>query len=297
MDKSTPVAAKATEVEREDASDTLERCRDLVRTFRAVRRDWRIDSINLLKLMKTIMTNAAQGKTDDLRFNNKKIYTALVEDPFVQKFFLTLGPYARVHVVTEDTNEHVFRLRENMSTRCAELMSAMDKILREEESGDPWWESLSIVIKVVTPEGTELLGNFAPEEIVWDVNHWVARRRGIPLGRAVLGCAEATLDDDSIMLGSLDIDRRVLRFKLEGDLGKTRMEEVEARRRRDAEANRKKRGVDYAKRKQASEDARMKIAKDRENALAKFQDDRKKVDERVTREFRVQGAAASPSST
>ena len=227
------------------AWDTVEKCRDLVRYLSAKRKTWREDSVSTLFVIRTICENTTKGNTKDLRFNNEKVKRVLVDDPGVLEFFLRVCPYTREHIRGDGINEFVFRIKPDSIAKCQEISIAIDTLLDEERDSDSsWWDNLRITIRVVAPDGTDMLGNFAPNESVWDINQWVARR--VSLRNAVLGDTDLTLDDSTLPIEVLNLYRRCLRFKLEGDLGKAKMEQVEIERRREAEVQQAKRVADFA---------------------------------------------------
>ena len=193
----------------------VDECRDLVRLFAShAESTWKKDVVDVFQTLKKIFRDASEMENPpELRLNNKLIDKFIVKPRGVREFFLRVAPYTQDHVVTEASNEQRFRLKPGAKDRLADLFSALETILGEEASKDPWWDELTVMIKVALPDGTALQGNFSPKETVENLKQWVQRRLVPPSSNPiVIGDQDITLDSqfDTMTLNLLDLNRKRL---------------------------------------------------------------------------------------
>lgn len=272
--------------------------RDLVRRFAATGGpEWRKNVLEILGVLKVIYENAAKGNDKDLRLKNPKIDKYIVSPPGVLDLFLRVSPFTREHLVGDNLNEFVLRPKTGELLKCLELSSACETLLEEETTGRPWWDELKINIKVLLPRGEELQGSFSENETVQDLREWVQRRMPTLTPETAIGDDDIHMDAgmDDMLLGQLYLNRKRLLVKMDGDLGRAKMEETEAKRKLDAEAERKKLQDQFAKQKQEKDAAREAEKQKRVTNLARFEQDRIAASRRVELSVREVARSSQPS--
>jgi len=266
--------------------------RDLARlfAFEAKKKPtWRTDLIEILQLLRKVYTNAGKGDTRDLRLNNPLIQRLITKPPGVEPVFLRISPFTREHLVADDINEFVYRVKPNQEARFQELASAVDYIIREAETpGHRWWNNLTVLVKVILPDGQQLVGGFCEDEMVRVLRQWVLRRLPQTAPDFVLGDDEIDLDAPmaEMLIGDLNLHTKTLRIKTAGDLGRARMEETERQRREAEQARRNHLEDKAAKAQKDREEAREQEQIRKKKALDKFQEDRKTAELRALRVIR-----------
>ena len=236
--------------------------------------------LSSVELMYKIVLNAANGKTDPVK--EKPIVLNLINNlEGVQVFFLKYFPFERIHLREAGLNEFVLKPKQNNEeeTRllCYHLSVLASKVLQK---NDPtWWENLNISIKVATPN-EELKGNFTETETIQDVRLWISRKYFEPFVLAASWDNQLIFEELHATLKDCDLNRKKLVLKQEGDLGRSKMDEIEIKRKMELDAEIKRKLESSAK----AEAERIKLRdadkKRRETALQNFSQDRIKVNGR-----------------
>lgn len=256
--------------------------RDLIRTLST--RFPKDQIMHILSTLLKVLENSGNGK--ELKKSNNTVKKLLIDPPLVESYLLQY--FIREHVLDTSTGLNDFLYRPNLESKQNAIDFAILDLTKtmEDPDFDSWLgilaENNGISIKVKFPDGTEMYGNFSPDETIRDIKTWIFHKVQNEFFISSFENPNIEFKDNSAIIKNLSLHRRTLIVKtVSGDFGQAKIEEIEQKRKEESTEMQYERIEKYRKLK-AAKDKEIKDKKDlRLLALQQFTKDRDNTNKKI----------------